>query len=172
MCARCDVATPAPLPQVRQDKTAIDFSLLREAIDKRRLGLPSARLPPSEAKLRMATVQAARAVAVCTTTGLPPVVHVSIQPRGGVMSRIVFMPQVRPVRRDLTPVCKKAEHRVPPALFLLTMPLRAQLPCAPRPACRRSSTSASSRAAGSCRASCSCPRRALPQTVALLACRT
>jgi ATP-dependent Zn protease len=73
----------------------IDMELIREAMDKRTLGMPGARLPPSEAKLRMATVQAARAVSTCLTPGIPPLIHVSIQPRAGIMSRIVFMPQVR-----------------------------------------------------------------------------
>ena len=83
--------------QVRKDAQAIDMSLIQEAMDKRTLGLPSARLPDSEAKTRMATVQAARAVATCLTPGLPPLVHCSIQPRGGHMSRIVFLPQVHPL---------------------------------------------------------------------------
>ncbi len=80
--------------QVRKDAQAIDMSLIQEAMDKRSLGLPSARLPDSEAKTRMATVQAARAVATALTPGLPPLVHCSIQPRGGHMSRIIFLPQV------------------------------------------------------------------------------
>jgi hypothetical protein len=44
-------------PQVRYDQAQISMPLLQEAMDKRKLGLASARLPPSEAKLRMATVQ-------------------------------------------------------------------------------------------------------------------
>lgn len=120
--------------QVRQDKTAIDFGLLREAIDKRRLGLPSVRLPPSEAKLRMATVQAARAVAVCTTMGLPPVVHVSIQPRGGVMSRIVFMPQVR-AHSSGSRALLHALHFVKTILWSTVRHcyVRPRAACAPRP---------------------------------------
>ena len=37
--------------------TEIDMALIQEAMDKRQLGLPNPRLPPSEAKTRMATVQ-------------------------------------------------------------------------------------------------------------------
>ena len=37
--------------------TEIDMGLIQEAMDKRQLGLPNPRLPPSEAKTRMATVQ-------------------------------------------------------------------------------------------------------------------
>ncbi len=81
--------------QVRKDAQQIDMALIREAMDKRALGLPSPKLPDSEAKRRMATVQAARAVATCLTPGLPPLVHCSIQPRGGHMSRIIFLPQVQ-----------------------------------------------------------------------------
>ena len=33
------------------------MGLIQEAMDKRQLGLPNPRLPPSEAKTRMATVQ-------------------------------------------------------------------------------------------------------------------
>lgn len=47
---------------MRQDKAEIDLALIQEAMDKRRLGLPNARLPPSEAKTHMATVQ------VCPTS--------------------------------------------------------------------------------------------------------
>jgi hypothetical protein len=42
----------------------------------------------------LAALQAARAVATCLTTGLPPLMHVSIQPRGQHMSRMTFLPQV------------------------------------------------------------------------------
>ena len=55
-----------------------------------------ARLPRSEAKERLATVEAARAVAACVTPGMPPVEHVSILPRGEYMARIIYQPQARP----------------------------------------------------------------------------
>ena len=42
---------------MRRDQAEIDISLIQEAMDKRKLGLPSTRLPPSKAKTRMATVQ-------------------------------------------------------------------------------------------------------------------
>ena len=42
----------------------------------------------------LAALQAARAVAACLTPGLPPLMHVSIQPRGQHMSRMTFLPQV------------------------------------------------------------------------------
>lgn len=54
-----------------------------------------ARLPRSEAKERLATVEAARAVAACLTPGMPPVEHVSILPRGEYMARIIYQPQAR-----------------------------------------------------------------------------
>ena len=61
-----------------------------------------ARLPRSEAKVRLATVEAARAVAACLTPGMPPVEHVSILPRGDYMARIIYQPQVRVVPNAVT----------------------------------------------------------------------
>lgn len=92
---------------MRKDASQIDMSLIREAMDKRVLGLPGARLPPSEAKLRMATVQAARAVAACLTPGLPPLILVSIQPRDSLMSRLIFMPLV-PMSKAFNPLALNA----------------------------------------------------------------
>ena len=58
-------------------------------------GRAQARLPRSEAKARLATLEAARAVAACLTPGMPPVEHVSILPRGEFMARIIYQPQAR-----------------------------------------------------------------------------
>ena len=44
-------------PQGRKDQAQIDMSMIQEAMDKRRLGLPNPSLPPSAAKTHMATVQ-------------------------------------------------------------------------------------------------------------------
>ena len=41
------------------------MSMIQEAMDKRRLGLPNPSLPPSDAKTHMATVQV-RPVPMCT----------------------------------------------------------------------------------------------------------
>jgi hypothetical protein len=58
-------------------------------------GCAQVRLPRSEAKARLATLEAARAVAACLTPGMPPVEHVSILPRGEFMARIIYQPQAR-----------------------------------------------------------------------------
>ena len=65
------------------------------------------------------SLQAARAVASCLTPGLPPLVHVSIQPRGQHMSRITFLPQARPA-------VLSAQRSVG-----LTLPHADFLPCLP-----------------------------------------
>ena len=61
----------------------------------------------------LCSLQAARAVASCLTPGLPPLVHVSIQPRGQHMSRITFLPQARPAvlsaQRSVGPTLLHAE---------------------------------------------------------------
>jgi ATP-dependent Zn protease len=49
----------------------------------------------SDAKRRMAAVEAGRAVVLSLTPGIPAVQHVTIQPRGGALGRIVFEPMVR-----------------------------------------------------------------------------
>ena len=91
-------ATPAELHiaavQVRANVPQINMSLILAAMDKIRLGLTQRSLDDSPAKLRMATVQAGRAVAIALTPGMPPMEHVSIKPRGGIMGRILFQPQV------------------------------------------------------------------------------
>ena len=83
----------AAILAVRRDAPTIDFSVLKEAMEKIRLGLPHASLPDSEAKGRFATVEAARAVGFALTPGLPPIEHVTILPRGGAQARILFVPQ-------------------------------------------------------------------------------
>lgn len=71
------------------------MSIMIEAMDKVRLGLVETRLPDTPAKLRMASLEAGRAVAAALTPGLPPIKHVTILPRGGVMGRILYLPLVR-----------------------------------------------------------------------------
>ncbi len=46
-------------------------------------------------------------MALALTPGVPPLVHVSIQPRGGYMSRIVFLPQARFSHPSGTPCAGK-----------------------------------------------------------------
>lgn len=79
--------------QVRRDSPDIDLPILKEAMDKVRLGLRHTPLPDSPAKRRYAVVEAARAVAFALTPGLPPLEHVTIRPRGGAQARILFVPQ-------------------------------------------------------------------------------
>ncbi|KAL4436128.1 hypothetical protein ABPG77_005576 [Micractinium sp. CCAP 211/92] len=83
----------AAILAVRQNKAEIDLSILKEAMDKVRLGLPHQSLPDSAAKQQYAAIEAARAVAFALTPGLPPIEHVTIRPRGGTITRILFVPQ-------------------------------------------------------------------------------
>ncbi|KAK9817951.1 hypothetical protein WJX72_004798 [[Myrmecia] bisecta] len=83
----------AAILAVRRGSAQIDMTMMMEAMDKLRLGLPQPALPDSPAKRRMATIAAGRAVAAVLTPGLPPLEHLTIRPRGGVMGRILFMPQ-------------------------------------------------------------------------------
>lgn len=83
----------AAILAVRRDKPNLTLDVLKEAMDKIRLGLPHTPLPDSEAKRRFALVEAARAVAFALTPGLPPLEHVTIRPRGGAQARILFVPQ-------------------------------------------------------------------------------
>lgn len=80
--------------QVREEAPQISLSLLVTAMDKIKLGLPQRPLEDSPAKKRMATVEVGRAVAIALTPGMPPIENISIKPRGGVMGRILFQPQV------------------------------------------------------------------------------
>lgn len=80
--------------QVREEAPQISMSILVTAMDKIRLGLPQRPLEDSPAKRRMATVEVGRAVAIALTPGMPPIENLSIKPRGGVMGRILFEPQV------------------------------------------------------------------------------
>lgn len=84
------------LLQVRHQKEVIDLPLIQEAIDKRELGLATARLPDTPAKRRLALVQAARAVAMAITPGVPQLERLSIAPRGPILSRLSFANTVRP----------------------------------------------------------------------------
>lgn len=69
--------------------------VILEAMEKVRLGLRQRPLPDSEPKRRMAALSAARAVALTLTPGIPPIEHVTILPRGGVLGRTLFTPLVR-----------------------------------------------------------------------------
>ena len=53
---------------MRKDQAQIDMSMIQEAMDKRRLGLPNPSLPPSDAKTHMATVQVRPFTRAPTTT--------------------------------------------------------------------------------------------------------
>ena len=73
----------------------IDMRVALVTMDKLRLGLADRRLDASEAKTRLATLLAGRAVALALTPGIPPIEHISMQPRGGVMGRLLFENLVR-----------------------------------------------------------------------------
>ena len=86
--------------QVRQDKAEIDLALIQEAMDKRRLGLPNARLPPSEAKTHMATVQVrptSPSLACCVPRFLKETVKGQVF-AGEVMSSGCVAERLRPVQ--------------------------------------------------------------------------
>lgn len=83
----------AAILAVRRDSPTIDLPILKEAMDKVRLGLPHTPLPDSAAKRHFAAVEAARAVAFALTPGLAPLEHVTVRPRGGAQARILFVPQ-------------------------------------------------------------------------------
>eukprot|EP00951_Prasinocladus_malaysianus_P009498 scaffold69366_cov37-Prasinocladus_malaysianus.AAC.1 len=62
-------------------------------MDKYKLGLEQPPIPDSPAKRHMANVLAGRAVVAALTQGMPPIENVSMKPRGGKQSRILFQPQ-------------------------------------------------------------------------------
>lgn len=78
------------------------MNILMTAMDKIRLGLPQRPLEDSPAKRRLATVEVGRAVAIALTPGMPPIENLSIKPRGGVMGRILFQPQVIIIQHSST----------------------------------------------------------------------
>lgn len=82
----------AAILAVRRSAEQIDLDIVVEAMEKIRLGLPHRPLPDSDAKRRLATIQSGRAVACALTPGMPPIEQVSIQPRGGTVARILFVP--------------------------------------------------------------------------------
>ena len=99
--------------QVRYQRPQIDLALVQEAMDKRTLGLSMGLLGPSEAKARLARVHAGRAVGFALTPGVPPLEVLSIAPRGAVLTRLAFAPQVC---CDSTPTCTThRSHQVPTA---------------------------------------------------------
>lgn len=79
---------------MREEAPEISFQIILTAMDKIKLGLPQRPLEDSPAKRRMATVEVGRAVAIALTPGMPPIENLSTKPRGGVMGRILFRPQV------------------------------------------------------------------------------
>lgn len=80
--------------QVREEAPQISLNILMTAMDKIRLGLPQRPLEDSPAKRRMAIKEVGRVVAIALTPGMPPIENLSIKPRGGVLGRILFEPQV------------------------------------------------------------------------------
>lgn len=82
------------LLQVREEAPQITAETILTAMDKIKLGLPQRPLEDSPAKRRMSTVEVGRAVAIALTPGMPPIENLSTKPRGGVMGRILFRPQV------------------------------------------------------------------------------
>lgn len=94
--------------QVREEASEISLNLLLTAMDKIRLGLAQRPLEDSPAKRRMATVEVGRAVAIALTPGMPPIENLSIKPRGGVMGRILFQPQVPPYVGGMAVCCQLA----------------------------------------------------------------
>ena len=102
--SHCAGTSAGMLAQVRHQKLAIDLPLIQEAIDKRQLGLATGRLPDSEAKRRLALVEAGRAVALALTPGIPPLEHLSIAPRGPILSRLSFA-HVVCLRPASSPLC-------------------------------------------------------------------
>lgn len=81
---------------MREETPEISFDIILTAMDKIKLGLPQRPLEDSPAKRRMATVVVGRAVAIALTPGMPPIENLTMKPRGGVMARILFRPQVNP----------------------------------------------------------------------------
>ncbi|KAI7840859.1 hypothetical protein COHA_005451 [Chlorella ohadii] len=65
----------AAILAVRRSQPEIDLPILKEAMDKIRLGLPQDSLPDSAAKRQYATIEAARAVAFALTPGMPQLEH-------------------------------------------------------------------------------------------------
>lgn len=84
----------AAILAVRKNKSEIDFGIMLEAMDKVKYGLPQAPLPDGEAKRRLTMVHAARAVALSTTPGVPPIKRVSVRPIGEGLASILYVPQV------------------------------------------------------------------------------
>ena len=127
----------AAILAVRKNQDTIDLQILIEAMDKIKLGLRSAPLPDSTAKRRMAAVEAGRAVVLALTPGIPSIQHITIQPRGGVMGRILFEPLVR---RKLHPISVFALHSLSEWIPFKTLVSRSLQRCSLYPS---SMTSAS-----------------------------
>ena len=89
----------------------IDMRVALATMDKLRLGLADRRLDASEAKTRLATLLAGRAVALALTPGIPPIEHISMQPRGGVIGRLLFENLVRQGHASLAQPRWQAKHR-------------------------------------------------------------
>uniref|UniRef100_A0A1D2AAW6 AAA+ ATPase domain-containing protein n=1 Tax=Auxenochlorella protothecoides TaxID=3075 RepID=A0A1D2AAW6_AUXPR len=83
----------AAILSVRAASPVITLDTILEGKEKVELGLPRASLPDTPAKRRLAVTQAARAVALALTPGVPQMVEVSMAPRGQSTLRIAFEAQ-------------------------------------------------------------------------------
>lgn len=101
ICCRC--------LQVREEAAQITVDIILTAMDKIKLGLPQRPLEDSPAKRRMITVEVGRAVAIALTPGMPPIENLSTKPRGGVMGRILFRPQVPLALSSISTACLVAQ---------------------------------------------------------------
>lgn len=89
--ALANLLNEAAILSVRKESPAITLDVILEAKRKIELGLPRASLPDSAAKRRIAAAQAARGVALALTPGVPPMVELSLAPRGADGApRVVF----------------------------------------------------------------------------------
>lgn len=84
----------AAILAVRKNKSEIDFTIMLEAMEKVKYGLPQSPLPDGEAKRRMTLVHAARSVALALTPGVAPIKRITMRPRGEGLASILYVPQV------------------------------------------------------------------------------
>lgn len=91
-----NVMNEAAILAVRQQQPHITLSEIESAMDKQRLGLLRPPLPLSNYKRHLATMQAGRAVAVSVSERVcPPVLQVSVLPKGQQSSRLLTVPMDR-----------------------------------------------------------------------------
>eukprot|EP00884_Botryococcus_braunii_P006727 jgi/Botrbrau1/16055/Bobra.7_2s0029.1 len=130
----------AAILMVRKQRAEISLDLIREAMDRRSLGLPMGRLPDSEAKRRVALITAARAVTLALTPGIPPIVYVTISPRQDTLSRIIFQPQEEIASELGLSTGMDKVNAVPKGEVYSTYEVNLLIPCSAvgSPRCRRS----------------------------------